>query len=183
MEKIDILIDNLGNSTSSEIKQYAQDVFGVVPQDFGEDADEIFSHVVDEILPMADDEEIDEYFEQYFGAYADEVYKSSQDLDEKLNSFINEELCKKGKAYTIFKEDDEKNILLIEKLIKKKIKKLSMTDINLRKQKRNIDYLKLETDTDKKISKQNFKKTFLPVENFLNFKESGQIPDFLNKKN
>ena len=29
---------------------------------------------------------------------------------------------KKGKAYTIFKEDDEKNILLIEKLIKKKIK-------------------------------------------------------------
>ena len=90
---------------------------------------------------------------------------------------------KKGKAYTIFKEDDQKNILLIEKLIKKKIKKLSMTDINLRKQKQNIDYPKLKTDTDKKNFKQNFKKTFLPVENFLNFKESGQIPDFLNKKN
>ena len=90
---------------------------------------------------------------------------------------------KKGKAYTIFKEDDEKNILLIEKLIKKKIKKLSMTDINSRKQKQNIDYQKLKIDTDKKNSKQNFKKTFLPVENFLNFKESGQIPDFLNKKN
>ena len=90
---------------------------------------------------------------------------------------------KKGKAYTIFKEDDEKNILLIEKLIKKKIKKLSMTDINSRKQKQNIDYPKLKIDTDKKNSKQNFKKTFLPVENFLNFKESGQIPDFLNKKN
>ena len=90
---------------------------------------------------------------------------------------------KKGKAYTIFKEDDEKNILLIEKLIKKKIKKLSMTDINSRKQKQNIDYPKLKIDTDEKNSKQNFKKTFLPVENFLNFKESGQIPDFLNKKN
>ena len=58
-----------------------------------------------------------------------------------------------------------------------------MTDINSRKQKQNIDYPKLKIDTDKKNSKQNFKKTFLPVENFLNFKESGQIPNFLNKKN
>ena len=90
---------------------------------------------------------------------------------------------KKGKAYTIFKEDDEKNILLIEKLIKKKIKKISMAEINLRKQKQNIDYFKLKTDPDKINAKQNFRNTFLPVENFLNFKESGQIPDFLNKKN
>ena len=29
MEKIDILIDNLSNSTSSEIKQYAQDVMAM----------------------------------------------------------------------------------------------------------------------------------------------------------
>ena len=99
MEKIDILIDNLSNSTSSEIKQIGQDIFGVSPHDFGEDADVIFTHIVDEILPMSDDEEIDEYFETYFGGYADEVYQSHQDLDEKLNSLINEELCKKGKAY------------------------------------------------------------------------------------
>ena len=99
MEKIDILIDNLSNSTSSEIKQIGQDVFGVSPHDFGEDADVIFTHIVDEILPMADDEEIDEYFETYFGGYADEVYQSRQDLDEKLNGLINEKLCKKGKAY------------------------------------------------------------------------------------
>ena len=99
MEKIDILIDNLSNSTSSEIKQIGQDVFGVSPHDFGEDADVIFTHIVDEILPMADDEEIDEYFETYFGGYADEVYQSRQDLDEKLNNLINEKLCKKGKAY------------------------------------------------------------------------------------
>ena len=99
MEKIDILIDNLSNSTSSEIKQIGQDVFGVSPHDFGEDADVIFTHIVDEILPMSDDEEIDEYFETYFGGYADEVYQSRQDLNEKLNSLINEKLCKKGKAY------------------------------------------------------------------------------------
>ena len=89
---------------------------------------------------------------------------------------------KKGKAYTIFHEDDEKNILLIEKLIKKKIKKFSITDINLKKQKKNIDHPQLKTDTDKKNTKQYFRNTFLPVENFLNFKESGQIPEFLNKK-
>ena len=90
---------------------------------------------------------------------------------------------KKGKAYTIFNEDDEKNILLIEKLIKRKIKKLSITDINLKKQKQNINHPKLKIDPDKGNSKHNFKKTFLPVENFINFKESGQIPNFLNKKN
>ena len=76
--KIDILIDNLSKSTGSEIKQYGQDVFGIVPQDFGEDADEIYSHIVDEILPLADDEEIDEYFETYFGGYADEVWAGHQ---------------------------------------------------------------------------------------------------------
>ncbi len=89
---------------------------------------------------------------------------------------------KKGKAYTIFNEDDEKNILLIEKLIKKKIKILNVTDINLKKQKQNMDHLKLKTDPDKKNSKKNFSNTFLPIENFLNFKDSGQIPDFLKKK-
>ena len=84
MEKIDILVDNLSDSTNSEIKQYAQDVFGIVPQDFGEDADEIYTHIVDEILPMADDEEIDEYFETYFGAYADEVLAQYNDEPNDL---------------------------------------------------------------------------------------------------
>ena len=99
MKKIDILIDNLSKSEGSEIKRYGQDVFGIVPQDFGEDADEIYSHIVDEILPMSDDEEIDEYFETYFGEYADEVFKSHQNLNEKLNTIIKEKLCKKGKNY------------------------------------------------------------------------------------
>jgi hypothetical protein len=33
-------------------------------------------------------------------------------------------------------------------------------------------------ETNKKFKKVNF----LPIENFLNFKESGQIPNFLTKK-
>ena len=76
--KIDIIIDNFSGATSYEIKQIGQDVFGVSPHDFGEDADAIYSHIVDEILPMADDEEIDEYFEEYFGGYADEVWAGYQ---------------------------------------------------------------------------------------------------------
>ncbi len=76
--KIDIIIDNFSGATSYEIKQIGQDVFGVSPHDFGEDADLIYSHIVDEILPMADDEEIDEYFETYFGGYADEVWAGHQ---------------------------------------------------------------------------------------------------------
>jgi hypothetical protein len=34
---IDVISQNLSMSTSSEIKQIGQDVFGIVPQDFGED--------------------------------------------------------------------------------------------------------------------------------------------------
>jgi len=77
---------------------------------------------------------------------------------------------KKGKAFTIFNDDDEKNILLIENLIKKKIKKLNMKNQNITK------------NTDNKILKETNKPKLLPVENFLNFRESGQIPDFLNTK-
>ena len=89
---------------------------------------------------------------------------------------------KKGKAYTIFNEKDEKNILLIEKLIKKKVKKLKIKDINFNNRNSNIKDLE-KINTDKINSKQNNKSKFLPVENFLNFKESGKIPDFLNIKN
>ena len=35
---------------------------------------------------------------------------------------------------------------------------------------------------DKIVSKQNNKSKFLPVENFLNFQESGKIPEFLKTK-
>ena len=84
----------------------------------------------------------------------------------------------KGKAYTIYDEDDEKNILLIEKFIKEKVNKIT------------IDKFLLSTENTKPKSIQNKKSNLkekhktktklLPVENFLNFKDSGKIPEFLN---
>ena len=84
----------------------------------------------------------------------------------------------KGKAYTIYDEDDEKNVLLIEKFIKEKVNKIS------------IDKFLLSTENTKSKSIQNKKSNLkekhktktklLPVENFLNFKDSGKIPEFLN---
>tara|TARA_X000000368_G_scaffold210996_1_gene166728 strand:- start:1322 stop:2395 length:1074 start_codon:yes stop_codon:yes gene_type:complete len=88
---------------------------------------------------------------------------------------------KKGKAYTIFNEKDEKNVLLIEKLIKKKVKKLNIKDINFNNRNTNIKDLE-KINPDKIVSKQNNKSKFLPVENFLNFQESGKIPEFLKTK-
>ena len=88
---------------------------------------------------------------------------------------------KKGKAYTIFNEKDEKNVLLIEKLIKKKVKKLNIKDINFNNRNTNIKDLE-KINPNKIVSKQNNKSKFLPVENFLNFQESGKIPEFLKTK-
>ena len=89
---------------------------------------------------------------------------------------------RKGMAYTIFNDNDKKNILLIERLTKSKIKKINHLDENFKKQNQNIIGPRLKVNSDKKSSKQKSKFTFLPVENFLNFRESGQIPDFLNTK-
>ena len=69
---------------------------------------------------------------------------------------------KKGKAYTLYDENDYKTIISIEKLINKKVNKTSISIKN------------------KNISKDNH--FFLPEENYLNFRESGKIPDFLNTK-
>tara|TARA_B100000989_G_C19514942_1_gene461126 strand:- start:488 stop:1777 length:1290 start_codon:yes stop_codon:yes gene_type:complete len=89
---------------------------------------------------------------------------------------------KKGIAYTIFSENDKKKILLIEKLIKQKIKKINLTDINFKKHKLNTEGPKLKINLNKKNIKYNHKFKSLPVENFQNFKESGLIPEFLTKK-
>ena len=69
---------------------------------------------------------------------------------------------KKGKAYTLYDENDNKTIISIEKLINKKVKKTTISIKNKNKSKDN--------------------RFFLPEENYLNFKESGKIPDFLNTK-
>ena len=88
----------------------------------------------------------------------------------------------KGKAYTIFDKNDEKNIFLIEKLIKKKVYKISVD--NFVSSQRLSDQKITETKNTKIKSnhKNKIKLDLLPIENYLNFKESGKIPNFLNTK-
>ena len=76
--KIDILIDNLANSSNFEIKKAAEDVFGINTKMY-DDPDDIFSRITDDILPNSTDEEIDKYFQKYFGGYADEILAQYND--------------------------------------------------------------------------------------------------------
>ena len=86
----------------------------------------------------------------------------------------------KGKAYTIFDKNDEKNIFLIEKLIKKKVYKISVD--NFVSSQRLSDQKLSESKNNKSNNKNKIKLDLLPIENYLNFKESGKIPNFLNTK-
>ena len=82
---------------------------------------------------------------------------------------------KKGEAYTLFDNNDNKSIILIEKLINKKVYKTTLNKI--------ISTKKLFYENTNPIKEKSKSKTFLPPqENYLNFKESGKIPDFLNTK-
>ena len=85
-----------------------------------------------------------------------------------------------GKAFTLYDDDDEKNILMIEKLIKKKIDIYKFEQITVKSDNKKLD------STDKKKYDQegdfNVNKNIPPIENFVNFKESGQIPSFLINK-
>ena len=91
-ELIDIISHNLAMSDDSEIKKYAQDTFGIVLQDFGEDADALRNEI-ENILVNSSDEEIKEYFKRYFGAYADEIAQDAglslkeDDRSEKDKAF------------------------------------------------------------------------------------------------
>ena len=87
----------------------------------------------------------------------------------------------KGKAFTFCDEDDEKNITIIEKLIKKKIQLYSFDNILYEDNKKNKPSFENNIIIKEPINKSK-KVIFLPIENFLNFKESGQIPNFLTKK-
>ena len=89
---------------------------------------------------------------------------------------------KKGKAYTIFDESDDKNILLIEKLIKAKVNKIDIKEIVSSKSQINKKSSRINEIKSKESNQNKSKKDFLPVENFLNFKDSGKIPDFLSWK-
>jgi len=89
---------------------------------------------------------------------------------------------KKGKAFTIYEEYDEKNILMIEKVISHKVKTIDFKKISLNsslKNKKNDG----QNNTEIHNSTKKAKPKFLPIENFLNFKDSGKIPNFLVSKN
>ncbi len=88
----------------------------------------------------------------------------------------------KGKAYTIFDKNDEKNILLIEKLIKKKVNKIPIDNFVSSYRLSDKKLTKFKNTKSKINHKNKIKLDLLPVENYLNFKESGKIPSFLNTK-
>ena len=85
---------------------------------------------------------------------------------------------KKGKAYTIYEEIDKKNILMIEKIISKKIKIINFNEISLNS---NFENKYVNEQKSKKVlhSPNKGKPKLLPIENYINFKDSGKIPDFL----
>ncbi len=87
-----------------------------------------------------------------------------------------------GKAFTLYEDDDEKNILAIEKLINKKIEFYDLEAKNNKSFKKKIENIqKQKTNTFGTTNKKmNFK--IPPTENFVNFLDSGNIPTFLTKK-
>ena len=84
---------------------------------------------------------------------------------------------KQGKAYTLYDDNDNKTIISIEKLIKKKVKKTTLDKIIFSQKSENQNSIQ-----NKQKIKNKSKPILLPEENYLNFKESGKIPDFLNTK-
>ena len=89
---------------------------------------------------------------------------------------------KKGKAFTIYEEYDEKNILMIEKVISQKVKTIDFKKISLNSSLKNGKN-DGQNNTEIHNSTKKAKPKFLPIENFLNFKDSGKIPNFLVSKN
>ena len=89
---------------------------------------------------------------------------------------------KQGKAYTIFVDNDNKNILSIEKLIRKKVNKTTIDKIVSSLETSYKKPITTQKNQGKEKHKIKIKPNFLPVENFSNFKDSGKIPDFLNTK-
>ena len=81
-----------------------------------------------------------------------------------------------GKAFTLYEEDDEKNILAIEKLINKKINFFNLRDTN------DKSFNTKTNNKDNKITNKKSNFNIPPVENFTNFRDSGNIPNFLTKK-
>ena len=73
-------------------------------------------------------------------------------------------------SFDIERDLHKKNILMIEKVISEKIKIKKFNEILLNSDLRNKQVLP---------SPKKSKSKLLPIENYINFKDSGKIPDFL----
>jgi len=75
---IDVLSHNLAmvdtgkSSERIEFRKQAEEVFGIDPDNFDNDADTMRDEI-DNILVNSTDSEIRKYFKDWFGAYADEI--------------------------------------------------------------------------------------------------------------
>ena len=88
-----------------------------------------------------------------------------------------------GKAFTLYDDNDEKSILMIEKLIKKKINIYNFDNSSNKVQHKQTNITEEKKSEKQDVIKFNKIKTeFPPIENFVNFKESGNIPSFLINK-
>jgi len=88
-----------------------------------------------------------------------------------------------GKAFTLYDDIDEKSILMIEKLIKKKINIYNFDNSSNKVHYKQTNIIEEENSEKQDVIKVNKIKTeFPPIENFVNFKESGNIPSFLINK-
>jgi len=88
-----------------------------------------------------------------------------------------------GKAFTLYDDNDEKSILMIEKLIKDKINIYNFEKGFNKVQRKKINIIEEEKPEKQDTLKVNkIKREYPPIENFLNFKESGNIPLFLTNK-
>jgi superfamily II DNA/RNA helicase len=88
-----------------------------------------------------------------------------------------------GKAFTLYDDNDEKSILMIEKLIKKKINIYNFDNSSNKVQHKQTNITEEKKSEKQDVIKSNkIKKEFPPIENFVSFKESGNIPSFLINK-
>jgi superfamily II DNA/RNA helicase len=88
-----------------------------------------------------------------------------------------------GKAFTLYDDIDEKSILMIEKLIKKKINIYNFDNSSNKVHYKQTNIIEEENFEKQDVIKVDKIKTeFPPIENFVNFKESGNIPSFLINK-
>ena len=89
-----------------------------------------------------------------------------------------------GKAFTLCSEKEIKNLVIIEKLIKKSINVYKFDEISLEIKSPKIFNIKNNklNEEEEVLKNKNNHPNIPPIENFINFKQSGKIPAFLTNK-